>query len=85
MLILNRRPHPVTLLAMKSSVAIILIALAVAYGLVLIMVAIRRITKDRFYETRDERRRKREFKTAGKFVPKTPRNRPTPSDADPPG
>ena len=67
---------------MHSHVAITLIAIALAYGLVLCNLGIRQVTKDRFYETRDERRRKREFKSAGKFIPKNPRNKPSSEDPD---
>ena len=56
-------------LIVKSFVPIIF-ACALIYGVGLLVYLYRKTTKDRFYELRDERRRKRTFSSAGSFVPK---------------
>lgn len=56
-------------LIVKSFVPIIF-ACALIYGVGLLIYLYRKTTKDRFYELRDERRRKRTFSSAGSFVPK---------------
>lgn len=49
------------------------------YCVGLLIYLYRKATKDRFYELRDERRRKRVFSSAGHFVPK---NRPHDSSGE---
>ena len=54
---------------METTVITILVALA-AYAVGLLAFTFWQATRDRFYEGRDERRRLRQFKSAGQFVPK---------------
>ncbi len=55
---------------MTPQLRIILLAIAI-YGVGLLIYFYWQTTRDRFYENREERRRKRTFKSAGQFVRKS--------------
>ena len=55
---------------MMAQLGIVLLAIAI-YGIGLLVYFYWQATRDRFYEQREERRKRRSFTSAGQFVPKS--------------